>query len=331
MTGSTTARSSMVRRSIPLSTMDCRSTWVSPLLAFYSEPKGAFSPATSILGMRSEDLATRIASFDRWHYEFDLDGIKTPIADATRVNRHQQRFQYFFEPLVRLFGGSLTGKRILDLGCNAGFWSLKAVEANAEFVLGIDARQMHVDQADLVFEVKGIDAGRYEFTAGNIFHFDLESYGDFDIVLNLGLMYHVSKHVDLVEKIAAVNSDLMVVDTAIAPLPGSYLKIRFESVDKPRDAVDYELVMTPSQRAVHDITGQFGYRTVTLKPRFTDWTGSGEYRCGRRRAFVCAKQTNLDGLDVATEPVRTRIGLSDLAWATRTYVVNARRKLFGSS
>src|SRR5215212_7167970 len=30
--------------------------------------------------------------------------------------------KYFFDPLVHLLGGSLTGKRALDLGCNAGFW-----------------------------------------------------------------------------------------------------------------------------------------------------------------------------------------------------------------
>ena len=36
-------------------------------------------------------------------------------------------------------------------------WSLQALEAGADFVLGVDAEQMHVDQANLVFEAKGAD------------------------------------------------------------------------------------------------------------------------------------------------------------------------------
>ena len=58
---------------------------------------------------------------------------------------------------------------MLDLGCNAGFWSLAAIEAGAEFVLGVDARQSYLDQAALVFEAKGIDPSRYRFERANVF------------------------------------------------------------------------------------------------------------------------------------------------------------------
>ena len=49
-------------------------------------------------------------------------GIRTPIADWQRVNRQEQRRRYFLEPLLGLTGGSLQGRRVLDLGCSAGFW-----------------------------------------------------------------------------------------------------------------------------------------------------------------------------------------------------------------
>src|SRR3954451_7714811 len=102
-------------------------------------------------------LRERVAGFPQWHYEFDLGGVRTPIFDQAHVNRHAQRRAYFFEPLVRLCGGSLAGRRVLALGCNAGFWSLAAIDAGADFVLGIDARRMHVEQANLVFEAKGVE------------------------------------------------------------------------------------------------------------------------------------------------------------------------------
>jgi 2-polyprenyl-3-methyl-5-hydroxy-6-metoxy-1,4-benzoquinol methylase len=63
-----------------------------------------------------------------------------------RSNSHEQRKCYFFGPLIELCGGSLKGKRVLDLGCSAGFWSLDAVESGCDFVLGIDGRQMQIDQ-----------------------------------------------------------------------------------------------------------------------------------------------------------------------------------------
>ena len=109
--------------------------------------------------MDHDELRDKIAAFPRWHYEFDLDGLVTPIFDKRHVTRHEQRSRYFFDALVDVCGGSLKGLRVLDLGCNAGWWSLKAIDAGCDFVTGIDGRQMHIDQANLVFEAKHVDAG----------------------------------------------------------------------------------------------------------------------------------------------------------------------------
>lgn len=75
--------------------------------------------------MDDAQIIEKIDSFARWHYQFDLRGHKTPIFDAGHVNRHRQRESYFFRPMVELLGGTLSGKRVLDLGCNAGFWALR--------------------------------------------------------------------------------------------------------------------------------------------------------------------------------------------------------------
>src|SRR5205823_4150675 len=149
--------------------------------------------------MERTQLREQIQSFSQWHYEFQLDGERTPIVDPGHLNRHRQRKAYFYDPLVAVCGGSLEGKRVLDLGCNAGFWSLLAIESGCDFVLGIDGRQMHVDQANLVFEVKGVDPQRYEFVQGNVFDSEVFERGPFDVVLCLGLMYHVSKPVTMME------------------------------------------------------------------------------------------------------------------------------------
>ena len=257
--------------------------------------------------MNDQDIREKIASFPRWHYQFNLKGNLTPIFKEGHMRRHRKRKKHFFDPLVELCGGTLERKRVLDLGCNAGFWSLQAIHAGAEYVLGVDGRQMHVDQANFVFEVKGVRKDRYDFEIGNVFDLDYERLGTFDIVLCLGLLYHVSKPMELMELISGLNTDILIIDTTLSKLDGSLLEIRQDRLEEPRDAIDYELVMVPTRKAVLDLVRQFGYSAVTLKPDFRNRQGDPDYRSaqdyknGSRRVFLCAKKTKVTRLNAEVE------------------------------
>ncbi len=258
--------------------------------------------------MLDEEIKQKVANLKPWHYEFDLGASVTPIRKKEKVSRHGQRKAYFFDPLVQLCGGSLEGKRVLDLACNAGFWSLNSVHAGCDYVLGIDGRQMHIDQANLVFEANGIDGDRHDFIEGDIFETDLRQFGRFDVVLCLGLMYHISKHVELLEKISDLNTDILVVDTLLSTLPGSVLEIDRQDVDNNLSALDYNLAMKPSGQAMRELVELFGYSVSTLEPDFRDeagnpsWTGAPDYERGARRAFVCSKKTDLSSLPAESGP-----------------------------
>lgn len=278
--------------------------------------------------MEDREIVQKITSFPRWHYQFDLNGHQTPIFDKRLVNRHLQRKKYFLEPVIQFFGGSLAGKRVLDLGCNAGFWSLCAIEAGCDFVLGVDGRRMHIEQANFVFEVNQIAKGRYEFVCGNIFEMDFERFEAFDIVLCLGLLYHISKPIVLMEKIAPINRDILIVDTGVSLRKGSALAIHHEPLDDPRMAVDYELVFRPTKGAVFDIVRQFGYSALMLKPKFQDSMGALDYRLGLRRAFVCAKKTELSRLPVEPEFINWRTRCRDMGVRVASKVIRSGRKLF---
>jgi SAM-dependent methyltransferase len=239
-----------------------------------------------------QQIATRIASFPAWHYDFDLKGHRTAPAKA---DWGRLRFEYFMEPVIRHFGGSLEGKRVLDLGCNAGFFSFKAVEAGCDFVLGVDGRQMHVDQANLVFEVNGIDPHQYEFARANILEVDYQAFGPFDLVLCVGVLYHVNKPISLFEAIAAVNTDMLVIETTLSPSRGSWLELRRENLAGFLNAVDYELVMVPTAGAVISMAELFGYQAKPLSLPTPDAPVMEKYRYGVVQAFVCAKQADLSG------------------------------------
>ncbi len=249
--------------------------------------------------MEVQELQQRIAAFPRWHYRFEFDGgVTTPIFVPEHINRVEQRRRYFFDALLQVTGGSLRGHRVLDLGCNAGFWALSAIEAGADFVLGVDGRKMHVDQANLVFEAKGVDPDRYRFEQGNIFEHDIEE--SFDVVLCLGLLYHVAKPFELFERITWVGAEIAVIDTAIYRASAGLFKVKYEDLENPMAGVEYAVVLVPTRQAVVDLAGQFGFKTAPLAPNMTDYTGMQDYRNRRRLAFLCARNAPLDALTIET-------------------------------
>ncbi len=247
--------------------------------------------------MERQELEQRIAEFPVWHYRFEFaNGAATPIYRPDYVNRHKQRRHLFLDRLIDVCGGSLEGRSVLDLGSNAGYWSLAAIEAGADFVLGVDGRQMHVDQANLVFEANGVNPERYRFELGNIFEHAFN--GKFDIVLCLGLMYHIAKPVELFETMAATGAQIIVIDTAVSLAPSSVFRVAHEdSLDNPRNAVDYRILLIPSRQAVFDLAKQFGYDCVALASNVTDFTGMNDYRTKQRAAFLCTKGISLDGIE----------------------------------
>jgi len=240
--------------------------------------------------MTDPELAARIAAFPRWHYAFDLRGHSTATPGITLVRRHAQRLSYLLDPLVAACGGSLAGRRVLDLGCNAGFWSLAALRRHADFVLGVDARRMHLEQAALVFDVEAIDPARYRFVEADLFAADWKAWGNFDVVLCLGILYHVDRPVELFSRIAATGARHVVIDTALSALPGAALEMLREPLDDPRNAYTSEWVLWPTRDALTALAAGHGYDAKVLEPDFPAWEECTDYRDGHRRGFLLTRR-----------------------------------------
>ncbi len=239
------------------------------------------------------DLAERIAAFPRWQYRFELPGgLVTPVVDANRANRQAQRRRYFFDALLRVVGGSLRGRRVLDLGCNSGFWSLQALDAGAEFVLGVDVAAEQIEQAELVFEARRVADDRYRFERADVF--ELDGGERFDVVLCLGLMEQVARPFELFGRMAASGADLIVLDTALARARSS----AFELVRRgdPGEELDCDLTLLPTREAVIELAGEFGFQAVALARNMTDYAGLDDYRRLRRLAFICSRGPSLQML-----------------------------------
>jgi hypothetical protein len=59
-------------------------------------------------------------------------------------------------------------------------------------------------------------------------------------------------------------------------------------------AVKESLVLIPSRAAVRVLAADFGLASVVLEPRPMTGEGVADFMNGRRRAFICAKKTNLE-------------------------------------
>ena len=64
-----------------------------------------------------------------------------------------------FRRFAHALPADMTGKSVLDIGCNAGFYSLEMKRRGADRVLGVDFDDRYLDQARLAAEVEGADAG----------------------------------------------------------------------------------------------------------------------------------------------------------------------------
>src|SRR5205823_10801220 len=81
----------------------------------------------------------------------------------------------------------LQGASVLDIGCNAGFYSIALKQRNAGRVLGIDLEDRCLEQAKFVAETLGLDI---EFRKMCLYDVDRLA-GRFDYVLFMGVFYHL--------------------------------------------------------------------------------------------------------------------------------------------
>lgn len=103
----------------------------------------------------------------------------------------------------------LSGKRVLDIGCNAGFYSLAMAGRGAE-VVGIDMDDHYLAQARWAADKAGAD--RVSFQKASVYELTALP-GHFDVVLFLGVLYHLRHPLLALDLIAEIDPGLLVVQT----------------------------------------------------------------------------------------------------------------------
>ena len=163
--------------------------------------------------MEMDAIKARISELDDdpgWYQNIDLkNGLqtKTRCVWGEKIDHPRERW----EAVASAFPQSFEGKTVLDVGCNAGFFSFVAAERNAKYVCGLDYNEKYIEQAKFANDVRGSNV---DFRVGSTNA--LSSLNkSFDITLCIGLLYHVSDIWGAIREISRVTKEMAIVESAI--------------------------------------------------------------------------------------------------------------------
>lgn len=130
----------------------------------------------------SEELNERIRALGPWFHNLDLGGVKTA---PTHFLGDYPEFK--FRQFADAIPASLAGKTVLDIGCNAGFYSFEMKRRGAERVVAIDSDNNYLRQAHFAASILEMDV---EFQ--NLSVYEISALREkFDFVIFMGVLYHL--------------------------------------------------------------------------------------------------------------------------------------------
>lgn len=152
-----------------------------------------------------------------WFYSYDLpDGSTTPTYHGSDIKAiHDTRWQMLESFLDERMGGDRSSLSALDLASHQGWFAVNLVRSGFGNVLGIDARDSHVEDSSLIRDIYGFDHLR--FRQGDIHALSADKTGTFDLVLMLGLLYHLENPIGALRACRELCSGLCVIETQIVP------------------------------------------------------------------------------------------------------------------
>jgi len=132
--------------------------------------------------LTTEEIKRRVEELGQWFHNLDLRGVQT-APDHFLGDYPQLKWERFSASIPE----DLTGKSVLDVGCNAGFYALQMKHRGAERVVGIDTDEQYLEQARFAAKVSNTEI---EFRNLSVYRV-ADLHEQFDLVLFMGVLYHL--------------------------------------------------------------------------------------------------------------------------------------------
>lgn len=151
-------------------------------------------------------LTRQIADLGEWFHNLDLHGVHTAphhfLGDFPNI-----KWQWISPAIPK----NLTGARVLDIGCNGGFYSIQMKQRGADYVLGIDIDDRYLQQADFAAKTLGL---QIDLRKLSVYEVD-KIAGEFDYVIFMGVFYHLRYPLFALDKIIKKMRGTLVFQTMI--------------------------------------------------------------------------------------------------------------------
>jgi tRNA (mo5U34)-methyltransferase len=160
--------------------------------------------------METRDLRTRVDAL-RWYHRIDLgQGVVTHGVDNSP------------ERLARAhLPTDLAGRAVLDIGAWDGFFSFEAERRGAARVVAADHYAWHgtgwgTGQGKAGFQLaREVLRSRVEDVDIDVMDLSPERVGSFDVVLFLGVLYHLPNPLLALERVASVTRGMLILETVV--------------------------------------------------------------------------------------------------------------------
>ncbi len=135
------------------------------------------------LDLTPREIQQEVERLGPWFHNMELMGVRTApnhfLGDYPAMK---------FRNFAHAIPADLTGKTVLDVGCNAGFYSMEMKRRGAARVVGIDSEDLYLEQARFATSVNGM--GDIELHKMSVY--DVAALGEkFDFVIFMGVLYHL--------------------------------------------------------------------------------------------------------------------------------------------
>jgi SAM-dependent methyltransferase len=144
------------------------------------------------------------------HLGDDVHTIKPGIGD--------QRLRRFVQIAQDTLRRPLQGLKVLDIACCEGQYAIEFALQGAETV-GTELREANIAKARFCQEALHLD--HLKFVQDDVKNLSKERYGEFDVVLCSGILYHIDTPdvFHFLENVADVCADLLIIDTYVSARP----------------------------------------------------------------------------------------------------------------
>lgn len=162
------------------------------------------------------DLEAQVQALGPWFYPFDFgNGVRTGVeGDPDLLAIHRSRREAIFSFLDRHFQNRWPEVSCLDLACHEGWFAFQVAERGARAVRGVDIRPERVARANFVRNAGVFANVRFDVT--DLFRLNPAIDGSHQLVLFLGIFYHLEDPVRGLRAARALTQELCVIEGQVA-------------------------------------------------------------------------------------------------------------------